>query len=115
LDWGEDGLYHELAQEAQLREAPGDPPPLLPFTVAQVTLHEQMPMSVQVDALLCQPFFLASCCLCCLGAWTPFGQFGLLGRETLPRAGHSTQHRFDHLGEDMKRTDLVGHPMKELR
>ena len=50
-------LGHELTQRSQLREAPGDPPPLLPFALAQVTLHEEMPIRVQVDALLCEPFF----------------------------------------------------------
>src|SRR4029453_1118337 len=108
-------LGHERTQRSQLRGAPGDPPPLLPFAVAQVTLHEEMPIRVQVDALLCEPFFLAGCSLRCRGARTPFGQFGLLGRETLSRAGYSTQHRFDHLGEDMKRTDLMRYPMKGLR
>ena len=82
---------------------------------SQRTLHEQMPMGVQVDALLGESFFLAGCSLRCRGARTPFGQFGLLGPETLARAGHSTQHRFDHLGEDMKHTDLMRHPTKELR
>ena len=32
-------LAHEFAQEGQLREAPGDPPPLLPLAVAPMTLH----------------------------------------------------------------------------
>jgi hypothetical protein len=108
-------LGHELTQRSQLREAPGDPPPRLPFAWAQGTLHEEMPIRVQVDALWCEPFFLAGCSLRCRGARTPCGPFGLLGRETLARAGYSTQHRFDHLGEDMKRTDLMRNPMKDLR
>jgi hypothetical protein len=78
-------------------------------------LHEQMPIFVQVDALLCEPLFLVGRRLRCLRARTPFGPFGLLGRETLPRAGHSPQHPFDHIGEDMKRTDVMRYPTKELR
>jgi hypothetical protein len=108
-------LGHELPQSSPLREAPGEPPPLLPCALAQVPWHDEMPIRVEVDALLCKPFFLAGCSLRCRGARTPFGPFGLLGRETLPRAGSSTQHRLDHLGEDRKRPDVMRHPMQDLR
>ena len=80
-----------------------------------MTLDEEISRGEQRGALLCQPFFGASRLLGCWRARAPLGQFGLLGRETLTLAGYSTQHRFDHIGEDMKRTDLMRHPTEELR
>ena len=77
-------------------------------------LDEEIPMREQIATLLLEPFFLARRRLRGLRARTPFGHFGLLGRETLPLAGHSTEYRFDHIGHDMKLANLMRHPIKDL-
>jgi hypothetical protein len=93
----------------------GDAPQNLAFGFAHVTLDEQIAMGEQRRALRFQPLFRAGCLLCRWRARAPSAQCGLLGCETLPCARHSTQHRFDHIGEDMKDTDLMRHPTEDLR
>jgi len=80
-----------------------------------VTLDEQIPMGEQRSALRGEPLFGASCLLGRWRARAPSTQFRLLGRETLPRAGHRTQHRFDHISHDRERTELMPDAAKNLR
>ncbi len=94
---------------------PGEPPPLLAFALAQVTLDEEIPMRAQVSPLLFQPLLLLGCLRRCLRRRAPLGHFGLLGRQRLACTGHSTQHGFDDLLDDMKLADLMWHCVKDLR
>ena len=73
-------------------------------------LDEQISMGEQIGPFLLQPLFLAGG----LRARTSPGSRGLLGPQTLPRAGHGAHHRLDDLGQDMKLAPLMRHRAKDL-
>ena len=79
-------LLHELAYLPQLWQPTRDGPQGLAVTFAPVMLDEQMPMLVQIGALLFSALFLAGGPLGRLRARTAPGQFRELSRQTLALA-----------------------------
>jgi hypothetical protein len=71
-------------------------------------------MGEQRGALRGEPLFGAGRRLRGWRARPAFGQFGLRGCQALAGASHSTQHRFDHLGDDMKLADVMPHLPEHL-
>jgi hypothetical protein len=107
-------LLHAGAPRAHLRQITGATPQRLPFPFAQGMLDKQRPMGEQVGALGGQPLFLAGCRLCGLRAWPSFGPLGLRGCQALAGAGDRTQHGFDHLGDAVKRAEVLRHSPAHL-
>ena len=76
-------LDHDLAECPQLRDPPGDPPPLGAFAWAQVTLDAARPRRAHGSPRLFQPLVLWGCRVHACVAGRPLGTLGCVAASVL--------------------------------